>query len=130
MQKITTFLMFDGRAEEALGLYLSLFPGSRVLTIDRYDDGGPGKPGHVRHACFELDGQEFMCIDSGIEHDFGFTPSMSLFVRCASEEEQQRLFDRLSDGGIVLMPLDAYGSSRRFAWVADRYGVSWQLDLA
>lgn len=129
MQKITTFLMFAGQAEEALQLYTSLFEDSEIVSISRYGDAGPGAPGSVETAVVRLAGQEFMCIDSPIEHDFTFTPAMSLFVTCASEEELERLFERLSSGGSVLMPLDAYGFSRRFGWVADRFGVSWQLNL-
>lgn len=129
MQKITTFLMFDGKAEEAMSLYLSLFEDSRLLSIERYDESGPGAAGTVMHARFALNGQEFMCIDSAVKHDFTFTPAMSLFVNCGSAEELERLFERLSSDGSVLMPLGSYGFSERFAWVADRYGVSWQLNL-
>jgi predicted 3-demethylubiquinone-9 3-methyltransferase (glyoxalase superfamily) len=130
MQKITTFLMFEGKAEEAMSLYLSLFEDSRVLGIERYDEGGPGAPGSVKLARFALNGQEFMCIDSSVKHGFTFTPAMSLYVNCASAEELERLFEKLSSDGAVLMPPGSYGFSERFAWVADRYGVSWQLNLA
>jgi predicted 3-demethylubiquinone-9 3-methyltransferase (glyoxalase superfamily) len=80
-------------------------------------------------ARFSLNGRDFMCIDSPVKHDFTFTPAMSLFVDCATESDIDRLFARLSDGGGVLMPLDRYPFSKKFAWVADRYGVSWQLNL-
>jgi predicted 3-demethylubiquinone-9 3-methyltransferase (glyoxalase superfamily) len=70
-----------------------------------------------------------MCIDSNVQHGFTFTPALSLYVTCASEDEIDQLFGRLSEGGQVLMPLSAYPFSPKFAWVADRYGVSWQLTL-
>ena len=82
------------------------------------------------HATFSLNEQEFMCIDSYVEHAFTFTPSMSLYVNCETEAEINRLFERLSQGGQVLMPLDHYPFSQKFAWVSDRFGVSWQLNLA
>lgn len=129
-QKITTFLMFRGQAEEAMALYASLFAGSAIEAISRYGANEDGPEGTVRHATFSLAGQRFMCIDSPIEHGFSFTPSTSLYVSCESEDEVDRLYAALADGGAVLMPLDAYPFSRRYAWVSDRYGVSWQLALA
>jgi predicted 3-demethylubiquinone-9 3-methyltransferase (glyoxalase superfamily) len=126
---ITTFLMFEGKAEEAMGFYVSLFPNSAVTDIARYGPGEAGAEGSVKHARFSLNGREFRCIDSPAKHEFTFTPAISLFVDCATERELDELFARVSPGGRVLMPLDAYPFSRRFAWVNDRYGVSWQLNL-
>ena len=126
---VTTFLMFEGKAEEAMNFYVSLFPNSAVTSIARYGPDGPGAEGSVMHARFSLNGREFWCIDSPVKHAFTFTPAVSLFVDCASASEVDALFARLSAGGHVLMPLDAYPFSRRFAWVNDRYGVSWQLSL-
>src|SRR3712207_9218650 len=80
-------------------------------------------------ATFSIAGQVFRCFDSPPVHDFTFTPSFSVFVDVESAEELDRLFAGLSDGGKVLMPLDAYDFSRRFGWVVDRFGVSWQLNL-
>ena len=74
-------------------------------------------------------GREFLCIDSPTKHKFTFTPSMSLFVDCEDQAELEAAFDRLADGGKVLMPVNNYGFSTRFGWVNDRYGVSWQLNL-
>ena len=88
-----------------------------------------GAEGTVVHATFTLGGQVFMCMDSNVKHDFTFTPSLSLYVACATEEEIDRLFEQLSQGGAVAMPLMAYPFSDKFAWVADKYGVSWQLNL-
>ena len=129
MQQITTFLMFEGKAEEAMNFYTSLFPNSKVLAISRFGASEEGPEGTVRHATFSLNGQEFMRIDSYVEHGFTFTPSMSFYVTCATEQEIDRLFEKLSEGGGVMMPLAAYPFSPKFACVADRFGVSWQLTL-
>lgn len=129
MQKITPFLMFEGSAEAALTFYLTLFPGSRIERITRSGENEAGPAGTVQHAVFSLHGQEFMCIDSFVSHGFTFTPALSLYVTCEAEAEIDGLFAKLSEGGSVMMPLDAYPFARRFAWVADRFGVSWQLSL-
>ena len=130
MQKITTFLMFDGQAEEAMNLYVSLFDDAEILSITRYGPNEAGAEGTVQHATFSLNGQTFMCIDSNVEHAFSFTPAVSLYVRCDTEEEIDKLFEELSRDGEVHMPLDAYPFSKKYAWISDRYGVSWQLSLA
>lgn len=130
--KITTFLMFEGQAEEAMTFYTSLFDDSEIVSITKYGPDGPGGPeadGTVQHAVFTLKGQQYMAIDSYINHDFSFTPSVSLFVECETEDELEELFSRLSDGGETLMPLNNYGFSTRYGWVNDRFGVSWQLNL-
>jgi predicted 3-demethylubiquinone-9 3-methyltransferase (glyoxalase superfamily) len=127
--QITTFLMFEGKAEEAMNFYVSLFKDSRILDITRYGPEGPGAEGSVTHATFSLNGQTFRCIDSPVKHGFSFTPSMSLFVECGSESEIDALYARLSDGGQILMPLDAYPFSPKYAWLGDRFGVSWQISL-
>ena len=128
-QKIKTFLMFEGRCEEAISFYVSLFPDAAVSSIRRYGPEGPGAEGSVKQATFTIQGQTFMAIDSPVRHGFTFTPAMSLFVDCADEAEIDALFAKLSEGGQVLMPLAAYPFSRRFGWLSDRFGVSWQLSL-
>ena len=128
-QKITTFLMFEGRAEEAITYYTSLFDDAEVIHITRYGADGPGKEDTVQRATFSLAGQRFMCIDSYVRHDFTFTPAVSLYVRCGNEAEIDRLYAALAEQGTELMPLGSYGFSARFGWVNDRFGVSWQLDL-
>jgi predicted 3-demethylubiquinone-9 3-methyltransferase (glyoxalase superfamily) len=130
MQKLVTFLMFDGQAEEAMNFYISLFEKSKILSITRYGPNEAGAEGTVMHAVFSLSGQEFMCIDSNIEHAFTFTPAMSIYVNCETEAEIDQLFEVLSHDGQVMMPLDRYPFSEKFAWLADRFGVSWQLSLA
>ena len=129
MQKFTTFLMFTGQAEEAMNLYTSLFKQSEILNITRYGANEAGAEGTVQHATFTLNGQEFMCIDSSAQHAFTFTPSISLYVRCETEEEIDRVFTVLSQDGQILMPLDRYPFSQKFGWLSDRFGVSWQLSL-
>lgn len=127
--KVRPFLMFEGKAEEAMNFYVSTLPGSQIVAIDRYGPGGPGAEGSVMKATFSVAGQTVMCIDSPAKHAFTFTPSFSFFVDCDSEAELERLVTTLSQGGSTLMPLGNYGFSRKFAWLSDRYGVSWQLNL-
>jgi predicted 3-demethylubiquinone-9 3-methyltransferase (glyoxalase superfamily) len=127
--QIRPFLMFEGKAEEAMNLYVSLFPGGEVLSITRYGPEGPGSEGSVNQAAFTIAGQTVMCVDSFVKHAFTFTPASSLFVDCDTEEELERLVAALLEGGSELMPLGDYGFSRRFAWLNDRFGVSWQLNL-
>ena len=130
-QKITTFLMFqENNAEEAMTFYLSLFDDAEILAISRYGAGEAGKEGTVQHATFTLAGQQLMCIDSDVQHAFGFTPAVSLYVRCETEAELNRLYAALVEKGQELMPLGSYGFSTKFGWVNDRFGVSWQLNLA
>ncbi len=128
-QKITTFLMFDGNAEEAMNYYVSVFDQAEIVSIQRYGANEAGAEGTVAHATFSCYGQVFMCMDSNVKHDFTFTPAISLYVACDTEDEIDRLFEKLSQGGSVAMPLSAYPFSDKFAWVADKYGVSWQLNL-
>jgi predicted 3-demethylubiquinone-9 3-methyltransferase (glyoxalase superfamily) len=126
---VSPFLMFEGRAEQAMTFYVSLFDDGQIIDIVRYGPRGPGAEGSVMKASFTIAGQTIVCIDSAMKHDFTFTPSFSLFVTCESEEQIRRLAAALAEGGAELMPLNNYGFSRQFAWVADRFGVSWQLIL-
>jgi predicted 3-demethylubiquinone-9 3-methyltransferase (glyoxalase superfamily) len=133
MQKTTTFLMFVGeqcgKAEEAINFYISLFKDSAIQSIEHYKANEPGgKEGTVKLASFTLAGQTYMAIDSAGGHKFSFTPAISIYVNCESEEETENLYNSFTDGGSVLMPLGDYGFSKKFGWVADRYGVSWQLN--
>ena len=128
--QVLPYLMYEGRAEEAMRFYVSLFPDSRVLEILRYGKGAPGAEGSVSLAKFVIAGQTILCTDSTVRHAFTFSPATSLYVQCTSKERMRILVERLSDGGQVFMPLDDYGFSKLFAWVADRFGVSWQLNLS
>jgi predicted 3-demethylubiquinone-9 3-methyltransferase (glyoxalase superfamily) len=120
----------EGRAQAALDLYFATFPESRAVSIERYAEGQPGPAGTIKVAVFLLCGREFMCSDSPVKHNFSFTPANSTFIEFDSVAELERVFAALSEGGQVLMPLDNYGFSKRFGWLNDRFGVSWQLNLA
>jgi predicted 3-demethylubiquinone-9 3-methyltransferase (glyoxalase superfamily) len=127
---VATHLMFqEGNAREAMALYASVFPGFHVDRIETYAAGEPGAAGTVKRADANLYGHRLIVIDSPVRHAFTFTPSVSLFVDFASAGELDSAFARLVDGGKIFMPLDDYGFSRRFGWCADRFGVSWQLNL-
>jgi predicted 3-demethylubiquinone-9 3-methyltransferase (glyoxalase superfamily) len=119
----------EGTADAAIALYTSLLPDGRVATIERYGPGEQGAEGSIKLAEFVLAGQSVLCIDSPIAHAFDFTPSFSFFVDVLDEAAFERLTTGLLDGGAYLMPPDNYGFSRRFAWLNDRFGVSWQVNL-
>lgn len=128
-RSVTTFLMFEGAAEEAMNLYVSLFPDSHLGEITRHGPEAGAAAGTVYKAELTLAGHRLRCFDSPGKHAFTFTPAISLFVDCADAAEFEQAFQRLSDGGSLLMPPDDYGFSTRFAWLSDRWGVSWQLNL-
>jgi predicted 3-demethylubiquinone-9 3-methyltransferase (glyoxalase superfamily) len=133
IQKITPFLWFDKQAEEAMNFYASIFKNSKVVSIKRYPEGpleGPmqGLEGKVITGVFELEGQRFMALDGGPA--FTFTPAVSFFVNCETQEDIDELWEKLSEGGIILMELDRYPFSEKFGWVEDKFGLSWQLNLA
>ncbi len=131
MQKITPFLWFDDNAEEAVRFYVSAFRGSKILGMTRYEENSAkasGRPaGSVLTVSFRLMGQEFGALNGGPA--FKFTPAVSFFVQCRSRKELDALHRKLSRGGKSLMPLGEYPFSRRYAWISDRYGLSWQLML-
>jgi predicted 3-demethylubiquinone-9 3-methyltransferase (glyoxalase superfamily) len=122
---LTPFLMFEGAATEAMDFYISLFDDGEILTVTPHQGEHTG----IQLAEFRVAGQRLLCSDSSVNHAFTFTPSLSLFVQCKDEAELTRLHAALADGGNELMPLANYGFSTRFAWVNDRFGVSWQLNL-
>lgn len=126
---VTPFLMFQGQCEEALNLYVSLLPNAEITSLTRWGPGGGGPEGQVQQAFFTLAGTPFRAFDSPPVHAFTFTPSFSIFVDCADEAELDRLYAALLEGGAAMMPLGAYGFSKKFGWLADRFGVSWQLNL-
>lgn len=120
-----------GKAEEAINYYVSLFPNSEIKNIEKWKQDEPGgEEGLVKQASFVIAGQEYMASENRMDHKFSFTPAISIYVNCDTEDELSRLFDKLSADGQVMMPLDNYGFSRQFGWTADKYGVSWQLNLA
>lgn len=127
---IRTFLTFQGGvATAALDLYREVFDDFELVSVDRWGAGEGAGEGTVKVATFRLAGTDFSCSDSPIDHEWGFTPAVSLWVDCENGAELERLFERLGDGGQVYMPLDNYGFSTRFGWVGDRFGVTWQLNL-
>ena len=130
-ESVHVHLMFqNGRALDALRYYEEVFLGA--FTIDElvtYDESGAGPAGQVQLAACTLLGERISCIDSPVKHDFDMTPAISLFVECSDDAELERLFSALGRDGQVFMPLDNYGFSRRYGWVEDRFGVSWQLNL-
>ena len=115
MQKITPFLWFDGKAEEAMNFYVSIFKNSKVGRVTRYGDAGPGPKGSVMSASFELEGQEFFALNGGPQ--FQFTPAISFFVNCETQQEVDELWEKLSAGG----------EKNRCGWLRDKYGLSWQI---
>lgn len=124
MQSATPFMMFQGSARQALDLYTSLMPEAKVEDLTHFPEGDK-----VMMATLVLKGQRFRVNDSPIKHAFTFTPSFSIFIDCEDDAELERLYTGLSEGGAVLMALDNHGFSRRFGWVVDPYGISWQLNL-
>jgi predicted 3-demethylubiquinone-9 3-methyltransferase (glyoxalase superfamily) len=114
-KKITTFLTFDGRAEEAIEFYTSIFGDSRVTSKSYYGDAGPGEKGSLMTGTFELAGQEFMALNGG--PSFEFSTGISLFVDCETQEEVDDLWERLSEGG----------EKGPCGWLTDKFGVSWQI---
>ena len=115
MQKITPFLWFDGKAEEAMKFYVSIFKNSKVGSVTRYGEAGPGPEGTVMSATFQLDGQDFFALNGGPQ--FKFTPAISLFVNCETQQEVDELWEKLSEGG----------EKQRCGWLKDRFGLSWQI---
>jgi predicted 3-demethylubiquinone-9 3-methyltransferase (glyoxalase superfamily) len=115
MQKIVTFLWFNDQAEEAMNHYISIFPNSKVLSVSRYGDEGPGPKGQVMVANFQLAGQEFMALNGGPA--FKFTEAISLFVNCETQQEVDQLWAKLTEGG----------EESQCGWLKDRYGLSWQI---
>jgi predicted 3-demethylubiquinone-9 3-methyltransferase (glyoxalase superfamily) len=122
--------MFQGNAEKAMKFYVSLFPDAEVLDVVRYGPNEPGVEGSTKKGRVSIGGQSIIFIDSTVKHDFSFTPAFSFFVECKSDEEIGYLHSELSAGGTVFMPLGDHGFSRKFAWIGDQFGVSWQLNLA
>ncbi len=118
--------MFEGRAEEAITFYASLFEESEVDIVQRHEDLDTGT---IMLARFTIGDQEFMCTDSSVDHEFTFTPSFSIFVTCKSCDELDILFAALSEAGKVMMEPANYGFSEKFCWCQDRFGVSWQLNV-
>jgi predicted 3-demethylubiquinone-9 3-methyltransferase (glyoxalase superfamily) len=115
MPKITPFLWFDGQAEEAAAFYTAIFPDSRIKTIARYGDAGPGPTGTAMTVVFELDGQEFVGLNGGPQYEF--TEAVSFSIDCRTQQEIDHYWERLGAGGVP----------GRCGWLEDRFGLSWQV---
>jgi predicted 3-demethylubiquinone-9 3-methyltransferase (glyoxalase superfamily) len=115
MQKITPFLWFDGRVEEGANFYTAIFGNARILDVMRYSDAGPGPKGAIMSATFELEGQTFIALNGG--PTFKFSPAVSFFVTCESQDEVDHFWSRLSEGGQTL----------QCGWLTDKFGVTWQV---
>jgi predicted 3-demethylubiquinone-9 3-methyltransferase (glyoxalase superfamily) len=115
MKKITPFLWFDDKAEEAMNFYVSIFKNSKVGNVTRYGEAGPGPKGSVMTASFNLDGQDFIALNGGPH--FKFTEAISFSVDCKTQEEVDQLWEKLSEGG----------QKSRCGWLKDKYGLSWQI---
>ncbi|HEV2778134.1 MAG TPA: VOC family protein [Actinophytocola sp.] len=139
--KTFTFLAFRSGAEEAMNLYTSLFADAEVHNVIRARAGEPGwTEGTLQHAAFSFAGQHYMCInmpphgaqghDHAPWHEYGFSPAFAIFVQCESDEEFNRLYAALSEGGEVITAPGRFGFSRNFTWLNDRFGMSWRINLS
>lgn len=115
MQKITPFLWFDDKAEEAAQFYMSIFRNSKLLSISRYGEAGPGPKGSVMTVAFELDGEKFVALNGG--PNYSFSPAVSFVVNCETQQEVDQYWERLSEGGEKI----------QCGWLRDKYGLSWQI---
>lgn len=121
------FFMFQGDARAALALWCAAFPALEVLALSEH--GAGPQAGQIAAAHFRLGGSEWRLFDSPPVHAFAFTPAISIFVDCDSEEQLRSVAEKLGDGGAVMMPIGHYGFSTLFTWISDPFGVSWQLNL-
>lgn len=115
MQKIAPFLWFNGQAEEAMNFYVSIFKNSKILSVNRFGEAGPGPKGTVINTTFQLEGQKLCALNGGPQ--FSFTPAISFFVDCQTQQEVDELWEKLSEGG----------EKGRCGWLKDKFGVSWQV---
>ncbi len=139
--KTTTFLTFVGnqcgKAKEAISFYTSIFPNSEIKSMINYKEGeAGGTPELIKYGVFTLNGTEYLVSESNFNHAWSFTPGVSPFVECNSENEIQTLFEELSsNGGQIMVPLDNYkgsgdyGFGKKYGWCEDKYGISWQVIL-
>lgn len=131
MQKITPFLWFDNNAEEAVNFYTSIFDNSSILKVTRYNEQSSAssgqKPGSAMMVAFKLEGQNLTALNGGPH--FKLNQSISFFVYCESDEKIEKVYNKLCEDGQILFPLDKYDWSPRYAWVVDKFGLSWQLDV-
>jgi predicted 3-demethylubiquinone-9 3-methyltransferase (glyoxalase superfamily) len=115
MQKITPFLWFDNNAEEAMNFYVAVFKDAKITSLTRFGDAGPGPKGTVMTGIFQIHGQDFYALNGGPQ--FKFTPAISLFVNCETQQEIDELWEKLSEGG----------KKDQCGWVTDKFGLTWQI---
>jgi predicted 3-demethylubiquinone-9 3-methyltransferase (glyoxalase superfamily) len=115
MQKVTPFLWFNDKAEEAMNFYVSIFKNSKVVGVSRYGDAGPGPKGAAMVATFEIEGQQFHALNGGPQ--FTFSPAISFLISCKTQQEVDEFWEKLSEGG----------KKNRCGWLRDKYGLSWQV---
>jgi predicted 3-demethylubiquinone-9 3-methyltransferase (glyoxalase superfamily) len=131
IRRLSPYLMFvqeqSGQAEEAARFYTSIFPDSKIESVEDFPAGGTAQS--LKLVRFSIDGETVRAFDGGRSHAFGSTPAISLWHECRDEAQQSALFQALLRDGKELMPLSNYGFSRRYGWVQDRFGVTWQLNL-
>jgi len=128
MQKITPFSWFNNNVEEAVNFYTSIFKNSKIASMHRVGPALPGEKGKVFSATFQLADQQFYALNGGPM--YSFTPAISFFVNCETQEEIDGLWGKLGEGGTVMMPLNKYPFSEKFGWLQDQFGISWQLNLS
>ncbi|WOS96930.1 VOC family protein [Nosocomiicoccus massiliensis] len=127
MKSMTPFLMFEGRAEEAIQFYQSVFKDVEVVFINYFESGET--KGKVMQSLITINGNPVILNDANVSEASKFTPRMSFFIECDSMDELITIYDKIKSKGSILMPLEDYGFSRQFAWVTDPFGVSWQINL-
>ncbi|MGS0650652.1 VOC family protein [Staphylococcus arlettae] len=128
--KVTTFLMFNGNAEEAINLYMDAFEDAEILSMVKYDEESGEMAGAVQHAIFRIKDQVLMAIDNINGVDIEITPAMSLYVTVDNAMEMERLFSKLKSDGAILMPkTEMPPTFKEFTWIVDRFGVNFQLAL-
>jgi predicted 3-demethylubiquinone-9 3-methyltransferase (glyoxalase superfamily) len=130
-KSVQPFVMFpkEAKAEEAMQFYASLFPDATIEKLERFAAGEQGKEGTVKSGALSIAGQTIMFLDSPVQHAFDLTPAISFYVECDSADEVRRLAAALGEGGKDFMPVDKYGFSELFAWVGDRFDITWQLNF-
>ncbi len=131
-QKITPFLWFDNQTEEAVNFYVTVFNNTKIKTTTRYGEKGAKASGmpenSVMTMAFQIEGQDFVAINGGPV--FQINPTISFFVNCETVQEIDRLWEKLSEDGMVMMELDNYPFAEKYGWIQDKFGVSWQLIIA
>ena len=130
-KSVRPFVMFpkEAKAEDAMQFYASVFPNAKIEKLERFAAGEQGKEGTVKSGAITIAGQTIRFFDSPVQHAFDLTPAISFFIECESAAEVRRLASALGEGGKDFMPVDNYGFSELFAWVGDRFGITWQLNF-